>query len=82
MAPFGQFSAHPIDRLPNLSLNERSDGRGTIRFEDAPAVNWGRRNSFSGMTPALDRAQFLAIADARTVFDKIQRLTMARPEQA
>jgi len=71
--PFGKFTALAIDRLPELSLNERADGSGTIRFGGDSI--FGRRNGFSGWSPALDGTpQFLAVPDARAVFDQIQKL--------
>jgi hypothetical protein len=72
--PFGKFTALAIDRLPELSLDERADGRGTIRFAAGDNI-FGRRNSLSGWSPALDGTpQFLGIPDARAVFDRIQKL--------
>jgi hypothetical protein len=72
-APFGKFVSLAIDRLPELSLDERSDGRGTIRFQPRMPM-WGSYNGFSAWTPSLDSTQFLMIADARNVFDRIQKL--------
>ncbi len=61
-----------LDRLPELALDERADGRGTIRFQPQQPM-WNNRN-WSSWTPALDPTpQFLSITDARTVFDRIQR---------
>ncbi len=73
LPPFSSFSAMAIDRLPTLTLEERSGGQGTIRFQDAPAYAWGRGNGFAIMTPALAPSQFLAIPDARQVFEIIQK---------
>jgi hypothetical protein len=70
--PFAKFTSLTINRLPELALDERADGRGTIRFQPQQPM-WSNRN-WSGWTPALDPwPQFLSIADARTVFDRIQR---------
>jgi hypothetical protein len=69
--PLGKFTSLAIDRLPELSLNERSDGRGTILFQPAQPM-WNTR-SWSSWTPALDTTQFLMIPDARSVFDRIQK---------
>ena len=72
--PFSRFTALAINRLPELSLDERADGRGTIRFQPQQPM-WSNRN-WSGWTPALDPTpQFLAVADARNVFDRIQKLS-------
>ena len=75
-APFGKFSAMSLDQLPDANLTERADGRGTIRFGTA-APYWAG-SGFSGWTPALDSTPliFLAIEDARRVFDHIQRAAM------
>jgi hypothetical protein len=72
-APFAKFAALSLDRLPEASLSESQNGRGTIRF-GAAAQFWGRGSSFSSWTPSLDPTpQFLAIENARSVFDQIQR---------
>ena len=71
--PFAKFTAVSLDRLPDASITENSGGRGTIRFGE-PAPLWGRRNSFASWTPSLDPTpQFIAIEDARSVFDQVQR---------
>jgi hypothetical protein len=70
-APTFKFTTFAIDRLPELSLEERADGRGTIRFQPRPPA-WGN-NNWSSWTPSLDTAQFLLIPDARNVFDRIQK---------
>jgi hypothetical protein len=73
--PFGKFTALGLDRLPDASISESSGGRGTIRF-GAPAQVWGGRNNMSSWTPALDPTpQFIAIENARSVFDQIQSAT-------
>jgi hypothetical protein len=73
-APFAKFTALYLDRLPEISLSESANGRGTIRF--GPQTQWwsGRGNNFSGWSPSLDPTpQFIAIENARSVFDQIQR---------
>ena len=71
-APFRNFTAVDIERLPNATLTERADGSGSIRF-GAAAPLWGR-SGMAAWTPALDPTpQFLAIANARQIFDLIQR---------
>jgi len=73
--PFGKFTSLAIDRLPELSLDERADGGGTIRFAAGEGF-FARRNGFSSWSPALDGTpQFLAIPDARAVFDRIQKIS-------
>ena len=74
-SPFGSFTALAIDKLPELSLDERLDGRGTIRFQPKTPM-WGYNNGFSAWTPSLDATQFLMIPDARNVFDRIQKQGM------
>jgi hypothetical protein len=70
-APIAKFTALTFDQLPAVNLIERSSRRGTIRFgQDQPV--WSNRG-FSGWSPAFDPTpQFLAIDDARRVFDHIQ----------
>jgi hypothetical protein len=71
--PFAKFTAMSLDRLPEATISNNAGGRGTIRFGD-PAPIWGRRNSFASWTPSLDPTpQFIAIEDARSVFDQVQR---------
>jgi hypothetical protein len=69
--PFATFVAISLAQLPDTNLSESAGGRGTIRFGTA-APYLGNRG-FSGWTPALDPTpQFIAIEDARRVFDHIQ----------
>ena len=71
--PFGKFTALSLDRLPDANLSESSGGRGTIRFGEAGPM-WGGRNNMSSLTPSLDPTpQFLAIEEARHVYDQIER---------
>jgi hypothetical protein len=77
--PFSKFTALNLDRLPDASISESDNGRGTIRFGE-PALSWGRRNNISSWTPSLDPTpQFLEIENARSVFDQIQQITSGRP---
>lgn len=70
--PSEKFSAISISQLPDVTLSERSNGRGTIRFGQAVSM-WGNRG-FGGWSPSLDPTpQFIAIEDCRRVFDLIQR---------
>jgi len=66
-----KFTALTFDQLPVVNLTERGDGRGTIRFgQDQPY--WSNRG-YSGWSPALEATpQFIAIEDARRVFEHIQ----------
>jgi hypothetical protein len=63
-----RFTALPVDRLPALSLTEKGDGRGTIRFSEADNP-WAR----TGWATSSSIPQFLMIPDARSVFDRIQK---------
>jgi hypothetical protein len=71
-APLWRFTALNIARLPDINLEERSNGRGTIRFEQCdPILGYRRMRAWS---PSLDPTpQLLSIEDARRVFDLIQR---------
>ena len=74
--PWPDFKAVALDRLPAATLSEHANGRGTIRF-GAPAAALGGGWSAGGgvWIAALDPVpQFVAIADARRVFDRIQEL--------
>ncbi|HEY2179340.1 MAG TPA: hypothetical protein VGH15_12230 [Caulobacteraceae bacterium] len=69
--PFSDFTALTLERLPDTKLSDGRKGRGTIRFGQS-ASPWGR--GFGGWSPAFDSTpQFLAVPDARNVFDLIQR---------
>ena len=71
-APFANFTAVSLDRLADARLSERANGKGTIRFGQPMPMYYGR--GFSAWSPALDPTpQFLAIDEARSVFDMIQR---------
>jgi hypothetical protein len=62
-----------LDQLPDASLSESADGRGTIRFGQQAQMWGGRHGGFSSWTPALDPLpQFIGIENARSVFDQIQ----------
>jgi hypothetical protein len=70
--PFSNFTALSLGQLPDAQLSERGNGRGTIRF--GQAVSMWSNQGMSTWTPSLDPTpQLLAIDDARSVFDLIQR---------
>src|SRR5262245_39234299 len=70
-APFAKFTALTFDQLPSVDLIEHGGVRGTIRFgQEQPT--WSNRG-YSGWSPAFDPTpQFIAIEDARRVFEYIQ----------
>jgi hypothetical protein len=75
-APFGKFIAVGLPQLPDISLSESRDGRGTIRFGTEVSM-FGNRG-MSSWSPALDPTpQFIAIQDARRVFDLVQHANQA-----
>jgi hypothetical protein len=73
--PFGNFVSLSLNRLPDVELKEDATGRGTLRFGPATPL-WGYqgRGGSAVWTPALDPTpQFIAIDNARRVFNQIQR---------
>jgi hypothetical protein len=73
--PFSKFTSINTDRLPELSLNEKADGRGTIYFGPQGPF-YGRGYGFGATTPSLSNVpQFIAIQNARSVFEDIQILS-------
>jgi hypothetical protein len=70
-APFSKFTALNLEQLPEVHLKERTNGLGTIRFGQQGPTRGGYYRLIS---PAFDpNPLFLAIDDARRVFDLIQR---------
>ncbi len=70
--PFGTFTAVSLQRVPDMRFNDLGGGRGTIRFGEAPSMFAGR--GFSSWSPALDPTpQLLAVDNAKSVFDLLQR---------
>ena len=58
--------------MPETSLVERANGRGTILFGQSISNSW-RGNSFSNWTPSLDPTPaFIGIENARSVFEQLQ----------
>jgi len=73
-APFGTFTAVSLDRLPAVKFDQRADGRGTLRFGES--VSMFSNRGFSTWLPSLDPTpQFMAVDNAKSVFDLIQRLS-------
>ena len=72
--PSTNFTAMNLDRLPQVQLIEGRAGRGTVRFGASPSLFAAAGSGFSIWFPALDPTpQFIAIQDARMVFDRVQR---------
>jgi hypothetical protein len=74
-SPFGKFTSLSLEQAADASLSERADGRGTIRFGQQTSLwsSGGRGGGFGDVTPALDPTpQFIAIENARRVYDLIQ----------
>jgi hypothetical protein len=70
--PFANFTALALSQTSGAQLSERPGGRGTIRF--GPGMSMWNNRSLSIWMPSTDPTpQFLAIEDARRVFDMIQR---------
>jgi hypothetical protein len=78
--PSVRFQSVNLGRLPETTLNETSNGRGTIWFGPAPPIwndafaIWNYRVTMIGFwVPSLDpTAQFLAIEDVKKVFASLQ----------
>jgi hypothetical protein len=79
LRPSTSFQSVNLNRLPEATLNEASNGRGSIRF--GPAVQlWNSRGGggFGSWIAVLDPTpQFLAIDDAKKVFASIQERAQA-----
>lgn len=71
------FIAINLDRLPQAQISERAGGQGTVRFGLQQSLfNYGR-GGFAVWIPSLDPTpQFLAIPDARKVFDLVQNTAL------
>lgn len=70
-SPFEKFIAVSRAHLPEISLDERSHGKGTIRFGQQTSA-WGRQG-MGEWSPALSSSpQFLMIDDVRRVFNLVQ----------
>lgn len=81
--PFSSFKAVALDRLPEADISERSDGRGTVRFGRPQGLFDFQQSGFSVLMPTLDPTpQFIAIPDARRVFDLVQEPIIPRRTQS
>jgi hypothetical protein len=75
--PFQTFTAVALDRLPQAQINERRNLSGDVRFGPQQSLFGSGRNGFSMWMPTLDPTpQFLAIPEARKVFDLVQHATL------
>ena len=75
--PSASFQSVSLDRLPEATLNETSDGRGTIRFGPTFSI-WNNRGmgGLGAWKASLDPTpQFIAIEDVKKVFASIQERT-------
>jgi hypothetical protein len=80
-APSLNFTAISLNRLPEAQISERADGRGTVRFGQQQSLFGSGRTGagLSAWTPSLDPTpQFLAIPEARRVFDMVQHAAGSR----
>jgi hypothetical protein len=72
--PSVDFTSMDLSRLPQAQIIERGDGRGTVRFGPPVSLFGSGRAGFAMWMPSLDPTpQFIAIPDARRVFDLVQR---------
>jgi hypothetical protein len=79
--PSVSFQSVNLDRLPEATLTETGNGRGTIRFGPALSI-WNNRmmGGFGAWTPSLDPTpQFLAIEDVKKVFASLQERMQPAP---
>jgi hypothetical protein len=78
--PSISFQSVNLDRLPEATLNETSNGRGAIRFGPAFSI-WNGRvmgGSWAVWVASLDPTpQFLAIEDVKRVFASVQERVQA-----
>lgn len=73
-APLASFKALPLAQLPQARLRDEAGPRGTIVFGPEEAF-YARHGGLGAWTPALEAMpQFLAIEDAKSVFNLVQRL--------
>lgn len=71
--PFAKFTALDLSQAGGIDLSEGANGRGTIRFGRTMPL-WGHQG-MGIWSPSFDPTpQLLAIDDARTVFDMIQKV--------
>jgi hypothetical protein len=78
--PSVSFQSVNLDRLPEATLNETSNGRGTIRFGPALSIWNGRAmgGSWAVWVASLDPTpQFLAIENVEKVFASVQERVQA-----
>jgi hypothetical protein len=77
--PSVSFQSVNLDRLPEATVNETSNGRGTIRF-GAPLAMWNNRGmgGYGAWVASMDPTpQFLDIENVQKVFASIQERTQA-----
>jgi hypothetical protein len=76
-APFARFIELHLEHLPIIELSERGGGRGDIRF-GPPESPWDRPSARGGPLSLDPAPKFLAIEDARRVFELIKETAAAR----
>lgn len=84
-APFSNFTAIDLERLPDIQLTGEGAKRGNLRFGAAASFfgspgGWsgGRYQNFGSWSPALDPVpQFLGIEEPSKVFDLITKASNA-----
>jgi len=69
-----KISSLDLSHLPKLELQERSDGTGTISFQDGPSfMTYGRNSGFDWWVPSLQASSsFFRIDRARDVYRMIR----------
>ena len=79
--PWPSFKSVNLDRLPEATLNEGANGRGTIRF-GLQGPMWGRMGNggtLGAWVASLDPTpQFLGIDDVQRVFAAVQERSQGR----
>lgn len=72
--PSVEFTSIELDQLPQIRITERPNGAGTIRFGPPASLFAFGGSGMSVWLPSMDPTpQFLAIREARRVFELIQR---------
>jgi hypothetical protein len=81
LRPTTTFQSVSLDRLPETTLSEASNGRGTIRFGPVAQAFGNRGGAGVWMDVLSSVPQFLAIDDAKAVFASVQDRTRGASSQ-